>query len=58
MRTSAEHVPSLHGDAPRYLKLVTSSNFWPFMLISAPAAAHDLALFCADFHSICHMPVC
>ena len=35
MRTSAEQVPSLHRVAPRYLKLVTSSNFWPFMLISA-----------------------
>ena len=35
MRTSAEQVPSLHRIAPRYLKLVTSSNFWPFMLISA-----------------------
>ena len=35
MRTSAEQVPSLHSFAPRYLKLVISSNFWPFMLISA-----------------------
>ena len=35
MRTSAEQVSSLHRVAPRYLKLVTSSNFWPFMLISA-----------------------
>ena len=35
MQTSAEEVPSLHGIAPRYLKLVTSSNFWQFMLISA-----------------------
>ena len=25
----------MHRVAPRYLKLVTSSNFWPFMLISA-----------------------
>ena len=33
--TLAEQVPSLHRVAPRYLKLVTSSNFWPFMLISA-----------------------
>ena len=31
----AEQMPSLHGVAPRYLKLVTSSNFWPFMQISA-----------------------
>ena len=35
MRTSAEQVPSLQRVAPRYLKLVTSSNLWPFMLISA-----------------------
>ena len=35
MRTSAEQVPSLHKVAPRYWKLVASSNFWPFMLISA-----------------------
>ena len=32
MRISAEHV---HRVASRYLKLVSSSNFWPFMLISA-----------------------
>ena len=35
MQTSAEQVPSLHRVAPRYLKLVTSSNFIPFVLISA-----------------------
>ena len=35
MRTSAEQVPSLHRVAPRYLKLITSCNFRPFMLISA-----------------------
>ena len=35
MRTSAVQVPSLHRVPPRYLKLVTSSNLWPFMLISA-----------------------
>ena len=35
MRISAEQVPSLHRVALRYLKLVTSSNFWLFMLISA-----------------------
>ena len=35
MWTSAEQVPSLHRVAPRYLQLVTSSKFWPFMLISA-----------------------
>ena len=33
MRAPAEQVSSLHRVAPRYLKLVTSSNFWPFMLI-------------------------
>ena len=35
VRMSAEQVPSLHRVAPRYLKLVTSSSFWPFMLIFA-----------------------
>ena len=35
MRISVERVPSLHKVAPRYLKLFTSSNFQPFMLISA-----------------------
>ena len=35
MQTSAEQVPPLHRVAPRYVKLVTSSNFWPLMLISA-----------------------
>ena len=35
MQISAEQVPSKHRVAPRYLKLVTSSNFWLFMLISA-----------------------
>ena len=35
MRAAAEQVPSLHRIASRYLKLVTSSYFWPFMLISA-----------------------
>ena len=34
MRT-AKQVPPLHGVASRYSKQVTSSNFWPFMLISA-----------------------
>ena len=28
MRTSAEQLPFLHRVAPRYLKLVTSSNYW------------------------------
>ena len=31
----AEQVPYMHRVTPRYLKLVTSSNFWPYMLISA-----------------------
>ena len=35
MSTSAEHEPSLLRIAPGYLTLVTSSNFWLFMLISA-----------------------
>ena len=46
----------MHRVAPRYLKLVTSSNFWPFMLIGTNvvcAVGHDLALFCADIHFIC-----
>ena len=35
MRTSAEQVPFLHRVAPSYSKLVTPSNFWLFMFISA-----------------------
>ena len=35
LQISAEQVPSLHRVAPRYLKKVTFSNFWPLMLISA-----------------------
>ena len=35
MQTSAEQVLSLHRVALKYLKLVTSSNFWLFTLISA-----------------------
>ena len=44
----------MHRVAPRYSKLVTSANFWPFMLITdvVRVVGHDLALFCADFHSI------
>ena len=38
LRISAEQVPSLHRIAPRYLRLVTASNFWPFMQNSAPAS--------------------
>ena len=33
MRISAEQVP-FYKAAPRYLKLIISSNFWPFMLTS------------------------
>ena len=33
---SAEQVLFLPRTAPRYLKLVTFSNFWLFVLISAP----------------------
>ena len=52
MWMSAEHVPLLNRVAPRWLKLVTSSTFWPFMLISALIGfvGDNLALFCADFH--------
>ena len=61
MWTSAEQVPSLHGVAPRYLKVVTSSNVWPFMLISAlmlfMLLVMILLFFCADFHSICRCSV-
>ena len=35
IRMYAEQVSILHRDAPRYLKLVTLSNFWPFTLIAA-----------------------
>ena len=34
MQISAEQVSSLHRVAPKYLKLITSSNFQPFMLVS------------------------
>ena len=35
MRSYAEQMSSLHGVALRYLKRVTSSNFWSFILIYA-----------------------
>ena len=35
MQTSAKQVSFLRRVAPRYLKLVTSANFWQFILISA-----------------------
>ena len=56
MRTSAEHVPTLHKVTPRYLKLVTSSNVWPFVLISAlmfVLLVMILLFFQADFYFIC-----
>ena len=61
MQTSAEQVPSLHRVAPRYLKLVTSCSFWPFMLISALMLCMLLGMislfFCAGFHSTCQYSV-
>ena len=51
MRTSA-----LHRVAPRHLKQVTSSNVWPFTLMSAMmlfrAVGHDLAFFFSVLTSI------
>ena len=35
MQISAEQLPSSSRVVPRYLKLVTSSSFWVFVLISA-----------------------
>ena len=35
MQISAEQVPSLHRVAPRYMKVVSFSDFWLFMVISA-----------------------
>ena len=32
MWTSTEHLLDLHRVAPKYLKLVTSSSFWLFMI--------------------------
>ena len=61
MQTFAEHVPSLHRVAPRFLKLVISSNFWPFMLISAlmllVLLVMMLLFFCSDFHFLCRCSV-
>ena len=37
MGTFADQVPFSHSVAPRYWKLVISSNFWPFIVISALA---------------------
>ena len=35
MWPSAEQMPSLHRVVPKYLKLVTSTDFWLFVLTSA-----------------------
>ena len=57
VQTSTKQVPSLQRVAFRYLKLVTCSNFWPFMLIFALMLFLLLVVilffFCADSHSIC-----
>ena len=53
-------LPSLHRIAHRYLKLVTHSNFWLLLIYLHwcwSCFGHDLAFFCADFHSICHCSV-
>ena len=59
MRTSTEQVPSLHRVAPRYLKLVTFSNFWPFMLISTLIFFNPLVmvLLLSVLTSICRCSV-
>ena len=57
MRISAEQVPSLHMVATRYLELVTFSNFLPFNANKKYLHCLCLALFCADFHSICRCSV-
>ena len=61
MPITSERMPFLYRVASKYLELVTSSNFWPFMLIIctdvARAVGRDLALFCADFHSICRRSI-
>ena len=63
MRISVEQVPSLHRVALMSWKLVTSSNFLPFILITlctdvVRAVGHALFLFCADFHSIVCLRIC
>ena len=53
--TSAEQVPSLHRVAPRYLKLVTSSNFYVYVNVCTDvvhAAGHDLPLAVAPSSSL------
>ena len=53
----------MHRVAPRYLKLVTSSHFWPFTLVSALMLFVLLVMtllfffFYADLHSICRCSV-
>ena len=46
-----------HRVAPRYLKLVTFSYFLPFNANKKYLHCLCLALFCADFHSICRCSV-
>ena len=61
IRTYAEQVPCLYRVAPRYCKLyfkvVTSSTFLAVQANICTdvvrAVDRDLALFCADFHSVC-----
>ena len=61
MLTSAEQMQFLDRVAPRNLKVVTSSNFWLFMLIICTnvlgAVGHDPAFFCADLHFLCRCSV-
>ena len=51
----------MHRVAPKYLKLVTSSNFWPFMLIYAlilfMLLVMTLLFSVFNFHSICRCSV-
>ena len=50
MQTSAEQAPSVHRVVARYLKLAFHANICPDVV---HAGSHDLAVFCADFHSVC-----
>ena len=55
LRISAQQVPPLHRVAPKYLRLVTSSNFWPFTLISAQMLSVLLVMI---FHFPVLTPIC
>ena len=70
MRTSVEQAPSVHRVVPRYLKRVTSCNFWPCLLMSAQICSCTVVVFvfvfwfgclflflCADFDSICRCSI-